>query len=116
MATAEPFVPDRALYPFDSRWFQSSVGQVHYLDEGSGPPILFLHGNPTWSFLYRGIVIRLRKHFRCIAVDYPGFGLSVHPPTVAKAKIRQSLAGSDGRYWTRTSDPYDVSVVLYQLS
>ena len=81
MSTLEPFVPDRALYPFDSRWFQSSVGQVHYLDEGSGPPILFLHGNPTWSFLYRGIVIRLRKLFRCIAMDYPGFGLSVHPPT-----------------------------------
>ena len=39
-----------------------------------------MHGNPTWSFLYRGIIIRLRKHFRCIAVDYPGFGLSVHPP------------------------------------
>ena len=55
------------------------VGQVHYIDEDSGPPLLFLHGNPTWSFLYRGIVIRLRKHFRSIAVDYPGFGLSVHP-------------------------------------
>ncbi len=81
MSTPGPFVPDRALYPFDSRWFQSSVGQVHYIDEGSGAPLLFLHGNPTWSFLYRGIVIRLRKRFRCIAVDYPGFGLSVHPPT-----------------------------------
>lgn len=75
-----PFEPDRKLFPFESKWFQSSVGQVHYLDEGSGAPILFLHGNPTWSFLYRGIVIRLRKRFRCIAVDYPGFGLSPHPP------------------------------------
>ncbi len=81
MSSLEPFAPDRALYPFESHWFQSTVGQVHYIDEGSGPPILFLHGNPTWSFLYRGIVIRLRKHFRCIALDYPGFGLSVHPPT-----------------------------------
>jgi haloalkane dehalogenase len=42
-------------------------------------PILFLHGNPTWSFLYRGIIIRLKKKFRCIAVDYPGFGLSARP-------------------------------------
>ncbi len=79
MAFREPFVPDPALYPFESRWFQSSVGQVHYIDEGSGSPILFLHGNPTWSFLYRGIVIRLRERFRCIALDYPGFGLSPHP-------------------------------------
>ena len=75
-----PFEPDRRLFPFESKWFQSSRGQVHYVDEGAGAPILFLHGNPTWSFLYRGIVIRLRKNFRCIAVDYPGFGLSPHPP------------------------------------
>jgi len=74
-----PFRPDRRLFPFESRWFESPVGPVHYLDEGAGAPILFLHGNPTWSFLYRGIVIRLRKSFRCIAVDYPGFGLSTHP-------------------------------------
>lgn len=72
--------PNRDLFPFESRWFNSKVGQVHYVDEGSGPPILMLHGNPTWSFLYRGIIIRLKKHFRCIAMDYPGFGLSPHPP------------------------------------
>jgi haloalkane dehalogenase len=55
------------------------VGPVHYIDEGVGDPILFLHGNPTWSFVYRGIVIRLKPRFRCIALDYPGFGLSVRP-------------------------------------
>jgi len=79
VAHIPPFQPDRRLFPFDSRWFESAVGPVHYIDEGSGPPILFLHGNPTWSFLYRGIVIRLKKRFRCVAVDYPGFGLSVRP-------------------------------------
>lgn len=52
---------------------------MHYVDEGEGPPILLLHGNPTWSFLYRGIIIRLRKKYRCIALDYPGFGLSARP-------------------------------------
>jgi haloalkane dehalogenase len=55
------------------------MGKIHYIDEGEGKPILFLHGNPTWSFLYRGIVIRLKKDFRCIALDLPGFGLSGHP-------------------------------------
>ena len=79
MAHIPPFDPDRRLFPFDSKWYESAVGPLHYIDEGSGPPILFLHGNPTWSFLYRGIVIRLRKRLRCIAVDYPGFGLSVRP-------------------------------------
>lgn len=78
--TTTMFTPDPRLFPFQSRWFESSVGRVHYLDEGEGPPILLLHGNPTWSFLYRGVIIRLRKRFRCIAPDYPGFGLSSHPP------------------------------------
>lgn len=79
MAHVPPFIPDPRLFPFTSKWFDSRVGKVHYIDEGIGDPILFLHGNPTWSFLYRGIVIRLKKKFRCIAVDYPGFGLSERP-------------------------------------
>jgi haloalkane dehalogenase len=73
------FIPDPALYPFTSRWFDSSRGRVHYVDEGSGPVIMFFHGNPTWSFLYRYIVTGLRDQFRCIAADYLGFGLSERP-------------------------------------
>jgi haloalkane dehalogenase len=73
------FTPDPALYPFTSRWFESSRGRVHYVDEGSGPVIMFFHGNPTWSFLYRDIITGLRGQFRCIAPDYLGFGLSDRP-------------------------------------
>jgi haloalkane dehalogenase len=54
--------------------------RVHYLDEGSGPPLLLLHGNPKWSFLYRDLIEALRDRYRCIAVDYPGFGLSRAAP------------------------------------
>src|SRR5262249_33942380 len=54
------FTPDPALYPFTSRWFDSSQGRLHYIDEGSGPVIMFFHGNPTWSFLYRDIITGLR--------------------------------------------------------
>jgi haloalkane dehalogenase len=46
------------------------------VDEGSGPPLLLLHGNPTWSFLYRDVIKGLRDRYRCIAPDHPGFGLS----------------------------------------
>jgi haloalkane dehalogenase len=70
------FAPDPSLYPFKPHWFESYAGQLHYVDEGAGPPILFCHGNPTWSFLYRKVITRLRGRFRCIAVDYLGFGLS----------------------------------------
>jgi haloalkane dehalogenase len=73
------FRPSSDLFPFESRFFESSVGPVHYVDEGSGPPILMLHGNPTWSFLYRNLILGLRGGFRCVAVDYPGFGLSIRP-------------------------------------
>lgn len=73
------FVPDGNLYPFESRWFDSSAGRVHYIDEGTGPTILFCHGAPAWSFLYRHIVASLRHRYRCIAVDYLGFGLSERP-------------------------------------
>jgi len=73
------FTPDPQLYPFESRWFDSSRGRIHYIDEGAGPPILFWHGNPTWSFLYRDVIVALRDRFRCIAPDYLGFGLSERP-------------------------------------
>jgi haloalkane dehalogenase len=73
------FTPSAQLYPFESRWFESPVGPVHYIDEGVGRPLLLLHGNPDWSFLYRHLVLGLRDRFRCVVPDYPGFGLSVHP-------------------------------------
>src|SRR5690348_12850994 len=73
------FVPDRTLYPFESRWFDGAGPRVHYVDEGSGPAVVMFHGNPTWSFLYRKVIVALHDRFRCIAMDYPGFGLSERP-------------------------------------
>lgn len=64
------------LFPFESRFLELDGCRVHYIDEGEGPVLLLLHGNPTWSFLYRNIVKELKGRFRCIAPDYPGFGLS----------------------------------------
>lgn len=53
---------------------------MHYLDEGNGRPILLMHGNPTWSFLYRKMVPELvASGFRCIVPDMLGYGLSEHP-------------------------------------
>ena len=72
---------DRSLFPFTSRFAEIDGNTVHYVDEGSGPVLLLLHGNPTWSFLYRHIVRKLSPHFRCIALDYPGFGLSIPRPS-----------------------------------
>jgi haloalkane dehalogenase len=73
------WIPER-LYPFASRFAEAEGARVHYADEGEGPPLLLLHGNPTWSFLYRDVIRGLSDRFRCIAVDLPGFGLSQPPP------------------------------------
>lgn len=64
------------LFPFTSRFVKLDGHLVHYVDEGQGPTLLMLHGNPTWSFVYREVIGALRDEFRCIALDYPGFGLS----------------------------------------
>lgn len=67
---------DNSLFPFESRFVDIDGNTVHYIDEGSGPTLLMLHGNPTWSFLWRDAIDALRHDFRCIAIDYPGLGLS----------------------------------------
>lgn len=73
--------PWRAEYPFDSCWFDLPDGRLHYLDEGlrDAPVVLFVHGNPTWSFHWRRLVADLRDSHRCIAVDHLGCGLSDKP-------------------------------------
>ena len=67
-------------FPFRSRFVTIDGQRLHYVDEGKGAPILMLHGNPTWSFLYRRIIEDLRSDFRCIALDHLGFGYSDKPP------------------------------------
>lgn len=77
---------DPALYPFSPHFFDRGAGlQIHYLDEGEGTPVLMLHGNPSWSFYYRNLVLALRGTHRCIAPDHIGMGLSDKPDDDAYA-------------------------------
>ena len=73
------FAVDRKLFPFESKWFEGAGPRIHYVDEGKGRALVMFHGNPTWSFLYRKVINELKNDFRCIAMDYPGFGLSERP-------------------------------------
>jgi haloalkane dehalogenase len=76
----------RALYPFEPRSFDlpSGAGRMSYLDEGprDAPVVLMVHGNPSWSFLFRSLVLALRDRFRCIVPDHLGCGLSDKPQGV----------------------------------
>jgi haloalkane dehalogenase len=70
---------DTEEYPFKPRYFHTPVGKMHYVDEGNGEPVVFIHGNPAWSFVYRKLITVLSKKYRCIAPDHIGFGLSDKP-------------------------------------
>jgi len=75
MSTAEI----SAAFPFESRFVDVLGSRMHYVEEGSGEPILFLHGQPTSSYLWRNIIPHLTRHGRCIAPDLIGFGKSDKP-------------------------------------
>lgn len=66
-------------YPFTSNFLNIDGGRLHYLDEGRGPAIVMVHGNPTWSFYYRKLILSLRSRYRVIAYDHIGCGLSDKP-------------------------------------
>jgi cis-3-alkyl-4-acyloxetan-2-one decarboxylase len=77
----------RQLYPFKSNWMELPAGRMHFLNEGpvanngatSPETLLFVHGNPTWSFHWRRLIFALRDRYRCIAPDHLGCGLSDKP-------------------------------------
>ncbi len=68
-------------FPFAPNFSAAPGFRMHYVDEGSGEPIILIHGEPTWSYLYRNFIPELSKHFRVIAPDHMGFGKSETPPT-----------------------------------
>ncbi len=67
------------LYPFTSLYFDLNPYKLHYLDEGEGEVLLFLHGNPTWSFYYRNLIQNFQGRYRCVAPDHIGCGFSDKP-------------------------------------
>lgn len=70
---------DKMEYPFNSNYFDINGQKLHYIDEGKGETILFVHGTPSWSFDYRNIIKKLKVQYRCVAIDHIGFGLSDKP-------------------------------------
>jgi len=68
-----------ADYPFESNYVEVLGSKMHYVDQGQGAPILFLHGNPTWSYLWRNIIPHLSPLGRCLAPDLIGMGKSDKP-------------------------------------
>lgn len=82
--SAGPAWLDRGEYPFASHWVMLASGaRMHYVDEGTGPTVLFVHGTPTWSFEWRHQIRALSARYRTIAIDLVGMGLSDRPTDFA---------------------------------
>jgi haloalkane dehalogenase len=69
----------RSLYPFCSHYATIDGQRMHYVDEGRGPTLLLVHGNPAWSFHWRNLILTLREGRRLVAPDHIGCGLSDKP-------------------------------------
>jgi haloalkane dehalogenase len=76
LRTPEERFHDLPDFPFQPNYLEINGVRVHYLDEGDGEPILCLHGQPSWSFLYRKIIPILARKHRVVAMDFIGFGRS----------------------------------------
>jgi haloalkane dehalogenase len=77
-------------YPFNSHYYELHGHKLHYIDEGEGETLLFVHGTPSWSFEYRNLIKALSPNFRCVAIDHIGFGLSDKPRNYDYSTINHS--------------------------
>jgi pimeloyl-ACP methyl ester carboxylesterase len=81
MGEQPPAWLDTAEYPFAPHGFTTEAGRMHWIQVGTGDPIVFVHGTPTWSFDWRHLIKGLSGAYRCLALDHLGFGLSDKPQT-----------------------------------
>jgi haloalkane dehalogenase len=96
MRTPDERFTGLAGFPFAPHYVAVGGLRLHYLDEGQGDPVLCLHGEPTWAYLYRRMIPPLSEHHRVLALDFPGFGRSDKPGAVADysfALLRDALVG-----------------------
>jgi len=97
-------------YPFTPRYTEFDGMRMHHLDEGDGEPILLLHGEPTWSYLYRKMIPPLKSRFRCVAPDYLGFGRSDKPLRIED--YTYDLHAASIGALVKTLDLRDITVVV----
>ena len=83
---------ERFEFPFKENYAEIDGVRMHYVDEGAGPPIVMVHGQPTWSYLYRKMIPPLvAAGYRCVAPDLMGFGLSDKPTNEAAYTLRRHV-------------------------
>lgn len=79
-------------FPFAPHYLQVNGFDMHFVDEGEGEPLVFLHGDPTWSYLWRRFIPPLSRNYRCIAPDHMGMGKSGIPREPSAYRFRHHAA------------------------
>ncbi|GEM_PF-5723174 len=78
-------------FPFAPHYHQINDFAMHYVDEGSGEPLVMLHGDPTWGYLFRNFIPPLARRYRCIVPDHMGMGKSGVPADPARYHLGQHI-------------------------
>jgi pimeloyl-ACP methyl ester carboxylesterase len=102
----------RPLFPFESHWLSIDGHRYHYLDEGEGPAMVLVHGNPTWSFYWRELIQAFRGKYRVVAPDHIGCGLS-DKPSARDYPYRLARRRSDLCRLVETLDLRDATLVVH---
>lgn len=105
-------VPE-SLLPYRSLRWQNGGHEQHYLDEGSGDPVVMVHGNPSWCFLWRDVVGALRATHRCIVPDHIGCGLSSRPAETDYAYTFEQRVADFGRFMDHLGLDRPVTIVAH---
>ena len=101
-------------FPFEARYVDIGEVRLHYVDEGpaDAPPTLFVHGNPTWSYLWRRPVTELAGDGRrCVAFDHMGFGRSDKPPYLSAYSLQGHIANAVA--FVDALDLHDATLVVH---
>ncbi len=103
----------KKLYPFSSHFMKIRELDYHYLDEGSGEPVVMVHGNPTWSFYFRSLVKGLSPKYRCLVPDHIGCGLSEKPNKTRYDFRLNSRVEDLGIFLDRLGIEKDITLILH---
>lgn len=99
-------------YPYNGHYMQLQTARMHYLDQGEGPVLLALHGNPTWSIYYRHLIDGLQDSYRLVVPDHIGCGLSDKPDdTFYSYRLEQRVR--DIETLVEQLDLKDITLVLH---
>lgn len=104
---------DRTQWPYEARCCPVTGGALHYVDEGHGPPVVLVHGTPTWAFEWRHVIAALRDTHRVLAPDHLGFGLSSRPADAAYRP--EAHAARFGEFMARVLPEGPVSLVVHDF-